>query len=157
MSNAEDLLGGKTEPAAKKTAPTKKAPTKKADATEKAAPATKKAPAKKADAEDLLGGKKAAPAAKKAAPAAKKAEKAEKTERAAKPPVEFAEGEREELLTKVKRMVKKPINSRDLAEKLGIETRKLRAVLYSAQRAGIVVLESGASRVAGMTVSPAAQ
>lgn len=148
---AEDLLGTKA-PAAKKATPAKKA----------AAPAAKKAtPAKKAAAktEDLLGGKTpakkaAAPAAKKAAPAKKAAAKGDKPARV-KEPIEFAEGERDELLAKIKKLVKKPISSRDLATKMEIPTRKLRAVLYSAQRAGTVTLELAGSRVEGMTVSPA--
>lgn len=149
---AEDLLGTK-------------APAKKAPAAKKAAPAAKKAaPAKKAAAktEDLLGGKapakkaaaKDAPAAKKAAPAKKAAAKGDKPARV-KEPIVFAEGEREELLGKIKKLVKKPISSRELAEKMGLATRKLRAVLYSAQRAGTVTLELAGSRVEGMTVSPA--
>lgn len=162
-ANTEDLLGGKKAPAKDKTetkgkAEAKPAAKKAADKPAKdAKPEAKAAPAKKAAkaTEDLLGGK----SDKKAAPA-KKAPKAEaadkpKRERAAKEPVTFVEGEREELIAKIKKMVKKPINSRELAPKLDIDTRKLRAVLYSAQRAGIISLELAGSRVEGMTVSPA--
>lgn len=127
----EDLLG--TKPAAKK-APAKKA----AEAETK--PAAKKAPAKKAaEAEDDLMGT----AKPTKAPKAKKV----------KEPVTFEEGERDALLAKIPKMVKKPINSRDLAAKLEIHTRKLRPLLYSLERAELVKLESGESRLAGMTVS----
>jgi predicted lipid-binding transport protein (Tim44 family) len=129
-TDVDDLLGG--EPAVAKPA-AKKAPAKKA---------AKKAPAKKAVAK---------PAAKKA-PAKKAAVK----EATVKEPVTFAEGEREALIKRIKQVVKKPWNSKDLAEKLEITTRKLRQVLYSANRQGIVDLELGSSRVAGMTVTPAA-
>jgi len=114
----------------------------------------KKAPAAKAEKPA------AAPAAKKvaAAPAAKKvaAKKApaEKTARV-KEPVVFEEGEREELIKQIKKTVKKAINSKELAEKLGIATRKLRRVLYSAQKQGVITLELADSKAAGMTVSPA--
>lgn len=132
----EDLMGTTKKPAAKKAAD--KAPAK---------PAAKKAKAE-ADDEDLLGTKK--PAAKKAkADEGEKAPKAKKV----KEPVVFAEGERDELLAKIPKLVKKPINSRDLAVKLDISTRKLRPLLYSLERAEIVKLESGESRLAGMTVS----
>ena len=47
------------------------------------------------------------------------------------------------------------ISLRDLAEKLGTETRKLRLVLYSLAKKEAITLEPGESRVNGMTVSPA--
>lgn len=149
-NDVEDLLGetpAKKAPA-KKAAPAAKTAKTKAPADAAAQAAAKaKAPAKKAAA------KEEAPTAK--APKAKK-EAAEPKERAAKEPVTFAEGERDELIKRVKANCKKPINSRDLAAKLGIETRKLRPVLYSAQKKGIVDLLPGSSPVAGMTVSLAA-
>ena len=131
-------------------------------------PAAKTAPtktAKSADVADLLGGK-TKPAAKAAA--APKAEakpataaktpavKAEKVARAPKEKVVFAEGERDELAKKVKKAVRAPINSKDLATKLEIPTRKLRQVLYSMSRAGTIATALSASRAAGMTVSPVA-
>ncbi len=128
--------------------------------------------AKKDDIEDILGGKtpakKAAadkPAAKKAAadkPAAKKAaadkpadKPAAKKAATKKEPVVFAEGEQDEIIKKAKKIVAKgEINSRDLAAKLDIKTRKLRPCLYMMQRAGEVTLTPGPSRVLGMTVAP---
>jgi hypothetical protein len=125
-----------------------------------AKPAAKKAAAKKVAAPAEA---KAKPAAKKAAaktpakPAAKKAPKAaEAKEPRVKEPVTFEEGEREALIKRVKQIVKKPWNSKDLAVKLEIPTRKLRQVLYSASRQGIVDLQLSASRATGMTVTPAA-
>lgn len=148
-NDVEDLLG-ETTPAKKtkaKAAPAKEAApaAKKSAKKEVAEEPAKKAPAKKAAAAE-------APAAK--APKAKAA--AEPKEKVAKEPVRFAEGERDELIKKIKANCKKPINSRDLAAKLGVETRKLRPALYTAQKRGIVDLEAGASPVAGMTVSLAA-
>ena len=131
-TDVADLLG-----TPEKTAPAKKAAAKKAAP---AAPAAKKAAAEKP----------AAPAAKKAAPAKKAA--AEKT---TKDPVTFDEGERDEILARIKKTVKKDINSRDLALKLEVPTRKLRQVLYTAQRQGMVTLLLEGGRVGGMTVSPA--
>ena len=143
-NDIDDLLGD---------APATKAPAKKAAAKTKAAPvaeakpATKKAvvkaeaaPAKKAVAkkeEDLL------------APAKAKSVKA---------PISFAEGERQTIADAVTahfKRSKKGINSKDLATKLETETRKLRVVLYALVAKGVVSLEPGASKVAGMTVSPA--
>lgn len=147
-NDVEDLLG---ETPAKKPA-AKKAPAK------DAAPAAKKTAAKK-EADPEPAAKVKAPAKKAAAEApAEKAPKAkaEPKARVAKEPVTFAEGERDELIKRIKANCKKPINSRDLAAKLGVETRKLRPALYSAQKRGIVDLEPGASPVAGMTVSLAA-
>jgi hypothetical protein len=153
QNDIEDLLGdtaaeGK-KPAAKKTAKAKPEGDKKAPAAKKAA--KEEAPKEKAPT------KKAAKKEEAAAPAKKTAAKKEAApkERAAKEPVRFAEGERDELIKQIKQKVRKPINSRELAEKLGIETRKLRPVLYSAQKRGVVTLEAGESPVAGMTVHPA--
>lgn len=131
-NDIDDLLGDT--PAKVKKAPAKAKPEAKA----KAAPA-KKAP-KKAAEEDLLG---EAPA--KATPS-KKA------------PISFADGERQALADAVTahfKRSKKGINSKDLAIKLETETRKLRVVLYALVAKGVVSLEPGASKVAGMTVSPA--
>lgn len=123
-------------------------------------PAVKKAAAKKAapaKADAKPAAKKAAPAkaevAVKAKPAAKKAAAEDKPARV-KEPVVFEEGEREALIKRVKTLVKKPINSKDLAVKLDIATRKLRRVLYSAQKQGVIALELSESKAAGMTVSP---
>lgn len=145
-NDVEDLLG---ETPAKKTkakaAPAKEAAPAKTTKTKAAAEPEKKAPAKKAAAK----AEPEAPAKKTKA----KAEAAEPKERAAKEPVTFAEGERDEIIKRIKANCKKPINSRDLAAKLEVETRKLRPCLYTAQKRGIVVLTPGASPVAGMTVA----
>lgn len=133
-ADVDELLGGD-------------APAKGKAKKEEAKPAAKAAKGKKdAEVDDALAGKK---------PAAKKAAKAEEKPKRVKEPVVFEEGERDELIAKIKKMVKKPINSKDLAEKLEIPTRKLRRVLYAAQRQEIVSLELGSSPSAGMTVSPA--
>lgn len=148
-NDVEDLLG--------ETTPAKKTKTKAAPAKE-AAPAAKKSAKKEATEEPA----KKAPAKKsqvevaKEAKASKAKAAAEPKEKVAKEPVTFAEGERDELIKRIKANCKKPINSRDLAAKLGIDTRKLRPCLYTAQKRGIVDLEPGASPVAGMTVSLAA-
>ena len=129
----------------------------------------KKTSAKKADAAPAKEAK--APAAKKAAkeepkaeakPAKKTAAKAEAPaepkEKAKKEPIRFEEGERQTIADAVTahfKRSKKPINSRELAEKLGTETRKLRVVLYSLVKKEVVQLEPGESKVTGMTVSPA--
>lgn len=134
----------------------------------------KKTPKPAADIDDDLlddvpakktAAKKAAPAAapaKKAAPVKKASKKVEELdedeEEAAAParrrePLEWEEGEKDEIVKAVKKFAKKPINSRDLAEKAGTTTRKLRTVLYSLQAKGVVSLEPGASRLQGMTVS----
>ena len=148
-NDIEDLLGdapakAKKAPAAKKAAPVveAKAPAAKKAATKTEPEAKVKAPAKKAAKveDDILG---EAPA--KAAPS-KKA------------PISFAEGERQALADAVTahfKRSKKGINSKDLATKLETETRKLRVVLYALVAKGVVSLEPGASKVAGMTVSPA--
>lgn len=135
---------------------------------------------KQNDIDDILGGeptpktkaKKDAPAAKPAAKASKATTKPAKEEpqakapakeakepkvRAKKEPVVFEDGEQEDIIKKAKKIVAKgDINSRELASKLGIATRKLRPCLYVMSRAGDVVLTPGESRVHGMTVSPAA-
>lgn len=140
-TDVNDLLGNDT-PVTEKPAKAKKdatkAPAKKAE---------KAAPAKKAD---------KAPAEKPTkAEKAPKADKAEPKERAKKDPIVFAEGEREAIIKRIPKLLKNPINSKALAEKLDIETRKLRAVLYAMERAGVIALERGASRTSGMTVSSA--
>lgn len=142
-NDINDLLGdepttkGKKAPAAKKAASVVEAKSAK-----KAASVVEAKPAKNtAEVEDDLLGE--APA--KAAPS-KKA------------PISFAEGERQTIADAVVahfKRSKKGINSRDLAAKLETETRKLRVVLYALVAKGVVVLEPGASKVAGMTVSPA--
>jgi ribosomal protein S25 len=111
------------------------------------APATK-APAKKAAAK--APAKAAAKAPAKATPA--KAEKAAKV----REPVEFEDGEKEALMKRVPKLLKNPINSKDLAAKMEISTRKLRRVLYSLERTGAITLKLGASRTEGMTVAAAA-
>lgn len=148
MSNKDAEIGdllGETKPAAKKTAPKKEAPAAKKAA---AAPA-KKVAAKKA-AEPVVA-KKAAPAKKAAEPVA---------EKTAREPVRFAEGERQGIYDKVTahfKRSKKAINSRELAEKLDVDTRKLRIALYSLAKREepVVALSLEGSKVAGMTVSPA--
>jgi hypothetical protein len=130
-NDIEDLLGNSPTPKAKAKPAAKSAAPKAKPAKEAAAPKAKPA----------------APKAKSAAPKAKRV----------KEPVMFAEGEQAEIAKKAKKIIAKgEINSRDLAGKLGVETRKLRPVLYMMSRAGDVVLEPGASRVQGMQVFPAA-
>lgn len=134
------------------------------------APATK-APAKKAAAKTKAEAKPAAKkVAAKAEPEAKApAKKAAKVDddilgeapvkaKSVKAPISFAEGERQTIADAVTahfKRSKKGINSKDLAAKLETETRKLRVVLYALVAKGVVSLEPGASKVAGMTVSPA--
>lgn len=125
-NDVEDLLGEGTAKPAKKTAAKKTA----------VAPAkaeAKTAPAKKAKATD----------------------DAEAPAKRVKEPVVFEEGEREALMKRVKQVVKKPWNSKELAVKLEVPTRKLRQVLYTMSRAGTISLELAASRALGMTVTPA--
>lgn len=157
-NDVEDLLGdaGDKKSAPKKdTKATDKAPAKTAPKKE-AAQADKKAAGKKEESKPAAKStKKEEPAAKKTH--AKKAYADEKPARAKKEPVKFAEGEREEMLKKIKQLVKKPINSKDLAAKLGVETRKLRPVLYTAYSQGIVDLASLGAPVLGLEVSPAAK
>lgn len=102
-----------------------------------------------AEAKPKRGRKKAAEVAEEL-----EVEEAPKKRRA---PISFSEGERDQLAEQVTahfKRNKKPINSRDLATKLGTETRKLRLVLYTLQRREAVLLTPGESKVAGMTVSP---
>ena len=140
----DDLLGD--------TKPAKKAAAKKADAApvkEAKAPAAKKAAKEEPKAEA-----KPAPAKKAAA----KEAPTEPKEKAKKEPIRFEEGERQTIaygVTAHFKRSKKPINSRELAEKLGTETRKLRLVLYSLAKKEVITLEPGESKVTGMTVSPA--
>lgn len=143
----DDLLGDSTEAKpTKKTASKKEAapkadakPVKKAAVKEEAVAETKtpaKAPAKKAVAKE--DGESKAPAKKE--------------------PISFEEGERQIIsdgVTAHFKRSKKPINSRELAEKLGTETRKLRLVLYSLAKKEVITLQPGESKVNGMTVSPA--
>lgn len=146
----DDLLGTPGDKAPAKKAPAKKA---KPEVTE-AAPAKKAAKKEaKPDAEDPLAAK-AAPAKKAAAkePDAPKAKKA-------RPSVTFAEGERQGLYDKVLghfKKSKKAINIKDLSTKLGVETRKLRVVLYALAKreSPAISLSLEGSRVNGMTVSP---
>jgi hypothetical protein len=145
MSKKDDIddLLGDTKPA-KKTAAKKEAAPK----TEAKAPAAKKAAKEEPKTE-------AKPAAKKAVKAEAPAEPKEK---AKKEPIRFEEGERQTIADGVVahfKRSKKAINSRELAEKLGTETRKLRLVLYSLAKKEAITLEPGESKVSGMTVSPA--
>jgi RNA polymerase primary sigma factor len=145
-NDIDDLLGD---------APATKAPAKKAAAKTKAEakPAAKKVAAK------------TEPEAKVKAPAKKAAKveddilgEAPAKAKSVKAPISFAEGERQALADAVTahfKRSKKGINSKDLAAKLETETRKLRVVLYALVAKGVVSLEPGASKVAGMTVSPA--
>lgn len=115
------------------------------------APAPKKPKAKAAA--KKVSAKKAP--AKKVAAKAKPAPKKEAVTRAPREPVVFDDGEREDLMKRVKRNLKKPINTRELAGKLDVSTRKLRQVLYMLSRRNEVTLELGGSKVEGMTVSAA--
>lgn len=142
----DDLLGDSTE-----AKPTKKTASKK-----EAAPKADAKPAKKAAAKEeaVVETKPAKAPAKKAA--AK--EDGEAKTPAKKEPISFEEGERQTIsdgVTAHFKRSKKPINSRELAEKLGTETRKLRLVLYSLAKKEVITLQPGESKVNGMTVSPA--
>ena len=155
-------------PAAKKAAPVKavKAPAKAVKAVAakpvKAAakPAATKAPAKVAKAPAKPVKAAAKPVAKKAAPvkaAAKPVAKKATAKTASGRPSEFivfAEGERQELAKQIKKIVRKEMNSRVLAERLGIHSRKLRRVLYGMNKAGQVKVVPGPSRKLGMYVQP---
>lgn len=143
-NDIDDLLGG---------APATKA--KKAPAVKKAAPVAESKPAKKVAAKTESGAK--APAKKASA---KKEEDllAPAKAKSVKAPISFAEGERQQIADAVTahfKRSKKGINSKDLAAKMETETRKLRVVLYALVAKGVVSLEPGESKVAGMTVSPA--
>lgn len=138
----DDLLGDA------EAKPAKKAAAKKADAAPAKAPAAKKTVKEEPKAEAKAPAKKAAA---KEAPA-------EPKEKAKKEPIRFEEGERQTIADGVTahfKRSKKPVNSRELAEKLGTETRKLRLVLYSLAKKEVIALEPGDSKVSGMTVSPA--
>lgn len=148
---------------AAKAAPAKKAAAKPAKPAAKAVKApvkAKPAPAKKAAAKPVAKApaKKvvAKPAAKPVAKVAvKPVTKAKPTVKAASNFIVFADGEREALCKRIKQMVRKPTNSRDLAEKLEIHSRKLRRVLYGMERAGTIKLQAGTSRKHGMFALPA--
>lgn len=146
QDDISDLLGEGTAKPAKKTTAKKTeaaAPVKKAS--KKVEPVAEAKPVKKTAA---------------AAPAKKVAEAKAEKPASVKAPVRFAEGERNALYDAIAqhfKRSKKSINSKELATKLGVETRKLRPVLYAlANRAEpVVTLELSASKVHGMTVSPA--
>lgn len=146
----DDLLGDSTE-----AKPTKKTASKK-EAAPKADAKPTKAPVKKAAVkEEAVAETKPAKAPVKKA-AAK--EDGEAKTPAKKEPISFEEGERQTIsdgVTAHFKRSKKPINSRELAEKLGTETRKLRLVLYSLAKKEVITLQPGESKVNGMTVSPA--
>jgi len=150
MSKKDDIddLLGDAKPAKKKTA-----------AKKEAAPAKAEKPAKKTAAKKEAAPAKAEKPAKEAKEAKEaKAAPAEPKEKAKKEPIRFEEGERQTIADAVTahfKRSKKPINSRELAEKIGTETRKLRVVLYSLVKKEVVQLEPGESKVSGMTVSPA--
>ena len=180
----EDILGDIKASNGKTDKPAKAAPAKAVKAVVKAAPAKAEKPAKaaaKPAAKKAAPAKKVAakPVAKKAAPAkavkavakpvAKKAP-AKAVKAVAKPvtkkapaktatsrPSEFivfAEGERAELAKQIKKIVRKEMNSRVLAERLGIHSRKLRRVLYGMDKAGTIKVVPGPSRKLGMFVQP---
>lgn len=147
--NVDDLLGGDAAKATK--APKAKEPAKAA-----ASPA--KAPkAPKADPAPTAAPKPASKAPAK--PAAKKAPEPAAAPKRERTPLQFEEGERDKLYAKITKAMakvdKKGINTRELAEKLGTETRKLRVCLYTMVNRGEVKLKAGDSKVAGMTVCPA--
>ena len=143
--DVEDLLDDEG------TKPAKKSAAKKATKAEPPAPPAKKGAKPAAKAEP------AAPAKKGAAKKGAAKEEPEEKPKRVREPVVFEEGEQDEIRAAVAKVMKskKPINSKDLAAKIGTQTRKLRRVLYSMARAGEVELESGESRVLGMTVHPA--
>lgn len=150
----DDLLGEGTEAKPAKKTASKKEAAPKADAK----PAKKAAvkPAKKAAVKE-----EAVAEAKSVKAPAKKVSAKEDGEAktpAKKEPISFEEGERQTIsdgVTAHFKRSKKPINSRELAEKLGTETRKLRLVLYSLAKKEVITLQPGESKVNGMTVSPA--
>ena len=139
----DDLLGEGTE-----AKPAKKTASKK-----EAAPKADAKPAKKAAVKEEAVAEAKTPAKKAAAK-----EDGEAKTPAKKEPISFEEGERQTIsdgVTAHFKRSKKPINSRELAEKLGTETRKLRLVLYSLAKKEVITLQPGESKVNGMTVSPA--
>lgn len=166
---AEKPAKAVAKPAAKKAAPAKavKAPAKPAaKAAAKPAKASAKSAAPKAPAKAVKAPAKAVvkavakPVAKKAAPvkaAAKPVAKkptAKTTTGRESEFIVFAEGERQELAKQIKKIVRKEMNSRVLAERLGIHSRKLRRVLYGMHKAGQVKVVPGPSRKLGMYVQP---
>jgi hypothetical protein len=138
----------KAAPAKAVKAPAKAAPAKAVKAPAKAAPAKAvKAPAKAVD--------KAAPAKAVKAPAKAVAKAASKPATTRESEfIVFAEGERAELSKQIKKIVRKEMNSRTLAERLGIHSRKLRRVLYGMDKAGTIKVVPGPSRKLGMYVQP---
>lgn len=152
-TDINDLLGDK--PAKAKGTDALKAAKPPAKASPKAEPAAPAKPAKaKAEAKVATPAKKA-PKAKPAKVPAKPKAKVEPVERAAKDPIEWADGEKEKLTKKLLDKVRKEakgINSKDTAEFLGISTRKQRPLLYSLQRSEHIVLKPGDSPVAGMLI-----
>lgn len=142
----DDLLGDSTE-----AKPTKKTTSKKEAAPKADAKSVKKAAVKEEAVAEAKSAK--APVKKTAAK-----EDGEAKTPAKKEPISFEEGERQTIsdgVTAHFKRSKKPINSRELAEKLGTETRKLRLVLYSLAKKEVITLQPGESKVNGMTVSPA--
>jgi hypothetical protein len=161
-NDIDDLLGELegSKPAAKPeaTAKPEKTPAKKAKpVAKKAAAPAKKAPAKAAPAPAKKAAAKPAKAPAKAAakPVAKAAPAKAAATRNPANFIVFADGEREALSKRIKQMVRKPTNSRVLAEKLEIHSRKLRRVLYGMERAGTIKLVPGTSRKHGMFAHPA--
>lgn len=163
----EDLLGdgkkadkpAKAEKAAKAEKPAKKEA--KAEKAEKPAKAAKKeAKAEKpAKADKKAKGEKPAKEAPWDKAKGKGKDAGEEKPKRQREPIEFEEGEREAIAKKVTKALgkvdKKGINTKELSAKVDVPTRKLRAVLYSMERAGECKLKPGESRAAGMTVCPA--
>ena len=144
----------KVEKAVKAKAPAKKAAPAKAPA-KKAAPAKAvKAPAKKAAPAKAVKAVKAVKAPVKKTPAKAVKAPAKKATVRESEFIVFAEGERQELAKQIKKIVRKEMNSRVLAERLGIHSRKLRRVLYGMHKAGTVKVVPGPSRKLGMYVHP---
>ena len=148
-------------PTAKKAAPVKAVKAEKPVAKKAAvakAPAKKAAPAKavKAVKDEKPAAKKAAPAKAVKATVKPVAKKAPATTPSGRPSefIVFAEGERAELAKQIKKIVRKEMNSRVLAERLGIHSRKLRRVLYGMDKAGMIKVVPGPSRKLGMYVHP---
>jgi hypothetical protein len=156
----EDLLGdGDNKPAkAKKTAAK---PADKADKKTKAEkPAKEDKPAKAGKPAKAPKEGKAEKPAKAEKPKAKKPADAGEKPARTREPITFEEGERDKIAKKVEKQLtkvdkKKGINTKDLSAAVEVPTRKLRAVLYSMERAEQCKLKPGSSRAAGMTVCPA--
>jgi len=136
----EDLLDDDAPPAKKTAAKKAAAPASAAKSAKgkkaEPEPPAKKTKGKKAEPEEDAGGE---------SPSIKRKRE----------PLVWEEGEQATIRAKVKKVLKKPMNSRELAEKVGTTTRKLRTVLYSMARAEEIELETGETRVGGMTVNPA--